>query len=77
MNEHQLAEAKRWERLHPVNPSVFPRGPELLTDGQIDAIWREKPRYHAAPIGVTDIEFARDIEAAAHGIGIKKGSLHD
>lgn len=73
LNEHQLAEAKRWERLHQVNPSVFPRGPELLTDGQIDAIWREKPRYHAAPIGVTDIEFARDIEAAAHGIGIKKG----
>ena len=31
LNEHQLAEAKRWERLHPVNPSVFPRGPEPLT----------------------------------------------
>jgi len=27
LNEHHLAEAKRWERLHPVNPSVFPRGP--------------------------------------------------
>ena len=26
LNEHQLAEAKRWERLHPVSPSVFPRG---------------------------------------------------
>lgn len=76
LNEHQLAEAKRWERLHPVSPSVFPRGPELLTDGQIDAIWKEKPRYHAAPIGVTDIEFARDIEAAAHGIGIKNGDGH-
>lgn len=33
LNEHQLAEAKRWERLHPVNPAVFPRGPEPLTDG--------------------------------------------
>lgn len=76
LNEHQLAEAKRWGRLHPVSPSVFPRGPELLTDGQIDAIWKEKPRYHAAPIGVTDIEFARDIEAAAHGIGIKNGDRH-
>ncbi len=75
LNEHQLAEAKRWERLHPVNPSVFPRGPELLTDGQIEAIWREKPRYHAAPIGVTDIEFARAIERA-HGIGIKDGDSH-
>lgn len=73
LNEHQLAEATRWERLHPVSPSVFPRGPELLTDGQIDAIWKEKPRYHAAPIGVTDIEFARDIEAAAHGIGNNNG----
>ena len=47
-----------------------------MTDGQIDAIWKEKPRYHAAPIGVTDIEFARDIEAAAHGIGIKNGDGH-
>ena len=45
-----------------------------LTDGQIDAIWREKPRYHAAPIGVTDIEFARDIEAAAHGIKKENGN---
>ena len=35
LNEHQLAEAKRWERLHPVNPSVFPRGPEPLTNEQI------------------------------------------
>lgn len=33
LNEHQLAEAKRWERLHPANPAVFPRGPEPLTDG--------------------------------------------
>ncbi|WP_146033759.1 hypothetical protein [Alicycliphilus denitrificans] len=40
---------------------------ELLTDEQITAIWAAKPRYHAEPIGYTDLEFARDIEAA-HGI---------
>lgn len=26
LNEHQLAEAKRWGAAHPVNPSVYPRG---------------------------------------------------
>ena len=31
LNEHQLSEAKRWERLHPVNPSVFQRGTVPLT----------------------------------------------
>ena len=40
---------------------------EPLTDEQIAAIWAQKPRYHAAPIGKTDIEFARAIERA-HGI---------
>jgi hypothetical protein len=39
-----------------------------LTDEQITAIWSEKPRWHAAPIGETDLEFARAIERA-HGIG--------
>lgn len=37
---------------------------EPLTGEQIAAIWAQKPRYHAAPIGKTDIEFARAIEAA-------------
>ena len=48
-------------------------GPVPLTDEQIAAIWAQKPRYHAAPIGETDIEFARAIEAA-HGI---KGGQHE
>ena len=46
-----------------------------LTDEQITEIWAAKVRYHAAPIGSTDLEFARDIERA-HGIGIKKGDSH-
>ena len=48
---------------------------EPLTGEQIAAIWAQKPRYHAAPIGKTDIEFARAIERA-HGIGIKKENGH-
>lgn len=55
----------------PAPPAVV----EPLTDAQIAVLWAEKPRYHAAPIGFTDIEFARAIEAA-HGIGIKKGDSH-
>ena len=46
-----------------------------LTDEQITEIWAAKVRYHAAPIGSTDLEFARDIERA-HGIGIKKENGH-
>ena len=49
---------------------------EPLTGEQIAAIWAQKPRYHAAPIGKTDIEFARAIERA-HGIGIKKGDSYE
>lgn len=45
---------------------------EPLTDEQITEIWAAKVRYHAAPIGSTDLEFARDIERA-HGIGTEKG----
>jgi len=46
-------------------PAAAERKP--LTDEQITAIWSEKPRWHAAPIGETDLEFARAIERA-HGI---------
>lgn len=56
-------------------PTQAQAGAEPLTDEQIAAIWAQKPRYHAAPIGKTDIEFARAIEAA-HGIGIKDGDSH-
>ena len=56
-------------------PAQAQAGAVPLTDEQIAAIWAQKPRYHAAPIGRTDIEFARAIEAA-HGIGIKKGDSH-
>lgn len=38
LNEHQLSEAKRWETLHPVNPSVYPSGiapqPPAISEGQ-------------------------------------------
>ena len=34
-----------------------------LSDDQIVNIWSREHRYHAAPIGSTDIAFARDIEA--------------
>lgn len=44
LNEHQLAEAKRWERLHPANPSVFPRGTALVPPAHAGA-----PTAQAAP----------------------------
>ena len=69
LNEHQLAEAKRWGRLHPDNPSVFPRGPEPLTDEQIVGVMHSIP-INAAPS--YHIAFARAIEQA-HGI---KGGQH-
>lgn len=34
-----------------------------LSDDQIVDIWGREPRYHAAPIGSTDIAFAHAIEA--------------
>lgn len=34
-----------------------------LSDDQIVNIWGREPRYHAAPIGSTDIAFARAVEA--------------
>lgn len=37
-----------------------------LSDDQIVNIWGREPRYHAAPIGSTDIAFARAIEAEVH-----------
>lgn len=37
LNEHQLREAKRWEQLHLVNPSVFPRAAKPLARISADA----------------------------------------
>ena len=34
-----------------------------LSDDQIVNIWGREPRYHAAPIGSTDIAFARAVES--------------
>lgn len=64
LNEHQLREAKRWERLHPVNPSVLPSWPEPLAPVMTDVVGINA-RLH----------FRRGWRAAevAHGIGIKKG----
>lgn len=92
LNEHQLAEAKRWERLHPVNPSVFPRGPELLTDEQVGEICdqftklvREKRARHiergidaGADYYIGDVAHyvGHAVNQAAHGIVIKNGDSH-
>ena len=43
MNDHQLAEAKRWEKLHPVNPSAWARKQDPLTDDAIVAAFCETP----------------------------------
>jgi len=76
LNEHQLAEAKRWGRLHQVNPSVFPRGPEPLTDEQISALADIAFKEHFEDKNDDfHVALGRAIEAA-HGIGIKKGDGH-
>lgn len=62
LNDHQLREAKRWEALHPVNPSVWAQCVRPLTTEQITALWVEHGLDECDPEG-----FARHIEAA-HGI---------
>lgn len=62
LEPHQLVEAKRWERLHPVNPSVWAPKVRPLTPEQIAEIWVEHGLDDCDPEG-----FARRIEAA-HGI---------
>lgn len=62
LEPHQLAEAKRWEGLHPVNPSVWAPRVRPLTPEQIAEIWVEHGLDDCDPEG-----FARRIEAA-HGI---------
>ncbi len=69
---HYLAEDRSPSgRSRPLYLDAGPQPPAALaplTDEQIEAVWAAKPRYHAPPVGQTDIEFARAIEAA-HGIG--------
>ena len=81
LNEHQLAEAKRWERLHPVNPAVFPHGAVPLTDEQIEKLRREtfSTENPFCPCDSKTMRKAVWAAERAHGIGIgiKKGSLHD
>lgn len=71
LNEHQLAEAKRWERLHPVNPAVFPRGPEPLTLEAINAMAREHPAEDLCGwsyrMGIADAERHHGIKGGQHG----------
>lgn len=64
MNEHQLSEAKRWERLHPVNPSVWAQKQDPLTDEQIAVACGWKPGCVPLP---KERDIARAIERA-HGI---------
>lgn len=59
LNDHQLREAKRWEALHPVNPSAWAQGVRPLTTEQITALWVEHGLDECDPEG-----FARRIEAA-------------
>lgn len=77
LNEHQLAEAKRWERLHPVNPAVFPRGAVPLTDEQIEKLRREtfSTENPFCPCDSKTMRKAVWAAERAHGIGIgiKKG----
>ena len=76
LNDHQLREAKRWERLHPVNPAVFSRGPAPLTDEQISALADIAFKEHFEDKNDDfHVALGRAIEAA-HGIGIKKGDGH-
>ena len=76
LNEHQLSEAKRWERLHPVNPSVFQRGTVPLTDEQISALADIAFKEHFEDKNDDfHVALGRAIESA-HGIGIKKGDSH-
>lgn len=72
LNEHQLYEAKRWERLHPVNPAVFPRGPEPLSDDTIMNAFCNTPELSPRQMVSCFIAGARFAEQA-HGIGIKNG----
>lgn len=71
LNEHQLAEAKRWERLHPANPAVFPRGPEPLTLEAINAMAREHPAEDLCGwsyrMGIADAERHHGIKGGQHG----------
>lgn len=79
LNEHQLAEAKRWERLHPVNPAVFPHGAVPLTDEQIEKLRREtfSTENPFCPCDSKTMRKAVWAAERAHGIDIKKGSPHD
>lgn len=74
LNEHQLADAKRWERLHPVNPAVFPHGAVPLTDEQIEKLRREtfSTENPFCPCDSKTMRKAVWAAERAHGIGIKK-----
>lgn len=74
LNEHQLAEAKRWERLHPVNPAVFRHGAVPLTDEQIEKLRREtfSTENPFCPCDSKTMRKAVWAAERAHGIGIKK-----
>ena len=81
LNEHQLAEAKRWERLHPVNPAVFPHGAVPLTDEQIEKLRREtfSTENPFCPCDSKTMRKAVWAAERAHGIGIgiKKGGSNE
>ncbi len=75
LNEHQLSEAKRWERLHPANPAVFPRGPDPLSDDTIMNAFCNTPGLSPRQMVSCFIAGARFAEQS-HGIGIKKENGH-
>ena len=67
MNEHQLSEAKRWERLHPVTPSVWAQKQDPLTDEQIRAMCKESWVFETAKQWVRITEQHHGITGGQHG----------
>ena len=77
LNEHQLAEAKRWERLHPVNPAVWSRRPEPLSKEHRRALLDQLGDTAEGLDGDTWDQMVIDAVEAAHGIVQKEGVLDE
>jgi len=72
LNDHQLAEAKRWEKLHPVNPAVWARGPEPLTSAQRRTLLDRLGARAEGMDGETWDQMVIDAVEAHHGITDKQ-----
>ena len=74
LNEHQLAEAKRWERLHPVNPAVWARRQEPMSKEQRRILLDHLGARAEGLDGETWDQMVIDAVEAIHGI--KNGDRH-